>query len=92
MISKLVAYARNRHRWEEPLDEVSISRYERRGFIWFEGFFNQERMMPFFDELKEMTKGTKLHKSDQITLDPNTGDIRSVVAKHELSDHFSRLT
>ncbi|MBK1851774.1 ectoine hydroxylase [Marinobacter sp. 1-4A] len=87
-----VVHSRNQHRWEGPLDEVSLSRYERDGYLWFEGFFNQERMMPFFDELKEMANDKKLKKSDQIIHDPNTDDIRSVFAMHELSDHFSRLT
>jgi len=87
-----VVHSRNQYRWEGPLDEVSLSKYERDGFLWFEGFFNQERMQPFFDELKEMAKDRKLNESDQIINDPNTGDIRSVFAMHELSDHFSRLT
>lgn len=87
-----VVHSRNQHRWEGPLDEVALSRYERDGFLWFEGFFNQERMMPFFEELKEMAKDKKLNESDQIINDPNTGDIRSVFAMHEISDHFNRLT
>ncbi|MBK1852064.1 ectoine hydroxylase [Marinobacter sp. 1-4A] len=87
-----VVHARNQHRWEGPLDEVSLSRYERDGFLWFEGFFNQERMLPFFEELKEMAKDEKLNKSGQVIHDPNTGEIRSVFGMHELSENFSRLT
>lgn len=87
-----VVHSRNQHRWEGPLDEVSLSRYERDGFLWFEGFFNQERMMPFFDELKEMARDEELNKSDQVVLDPNTGAIRSVFAMHTLSEQFNRLT
>ena len=87
-----VVHSRNQHRWEGPLDEVALSRYERDGFLWFEGFFNQERMTPFFDELKEMAKDEKLMESDQIINDPNTGEIRSVFGMHELSEHFQRLT
>ncbi|MDZ7826914.1 MAG: hypothetical protein U5R48_13985 [Gammaproteobacteria bacterium] len=41
-------HARNQHRWAGPLDEVSLSRYERDGFLWFDGFFSQERVAPFF--------------------------------------------
>ncbi|MEQ3635691.1 ectoine hydroxylase [Alcanivorax sp.] len=87
-----VVHSRNQHRWEGPLDEVSLSRYERDGFLWFEGFFNQERMTPFFDELKEMAKDEKLKKHEKVIHDPNSGDIRSVFGMHELSQSFSRLT
>lgn len=87
-----VVHSRNEFRWHGPLDEVALSRYERDGFLWFEGFFNQERMEPFFTELREMAQDSRLMASDQVIQDPASGDIRSVFAMHQLSDHFSRLT
>lgn len=87
-----VVHSGNKYRWHGPLDEVALSKYERDGFLWFKGFFNQERMAPFFDELREMAQDRELLASDQVIQDPKTGDIRSVFAMHELSDHFSRLT
>ncbi|BES71009.1 ectoine hydroxylase [Marinobacter nanhaiticus D15-8W] len=87
-----VVHSRNQWRWDGPLDEMSLSRYERDGFLWFEGFFSQERMQPFFDELKEMAEDKKLMESQQIIKDPESGEIRSVFAMHEISDHFNRLT
>ncbi|MEX0603461.1 MAG: ectoine hydroxylase [Marinobacter sp.] len=87
-----IVHSRNQRRWEGPLDEVSLSRYERDGFLWFEGFFSQERMEPFFDELKEMAKDEEMMKSDQIIRDPSSGAIRSVFGMHELSENFDRLT
>ncbi|MEQ5834497.1 ectoine hydroxylase [Marinobacter sp. NFXS9] len=87
-----IVHARNQWRWEGPLDEVALSRYERDGFLWFSGFFSQEQMTPFFDELKAMAKDKELMKSEQVITDPNSGDIRSVFGMHQLSDHFDRLT
>ncbi|MCL7945388.1 ectoine hydroxylase [Marinobacter sp. ATCH36] len=87
-----VIHSGNEYRWHGPLDEVALSKYERDGFLWFEGFFNQERMAPFFEELRQMAQDKELLASDQVIQDPNTGDIRSVFAMHELSDHFNRLT
>lgn len=75
-----------------PLDEVALSKYEWNGLLWFEGFFNQERMAPFFDELREMVQDKELLASDQVIQDPNTGDFRSVFDMHELFAHFNRLT
>ncbi|MBM7335539.1 MAG: ectoine hydroxylase [Alcanivorax sp.] len=87
-----VVHARNQERWAGPLGEESLSRYERDGFLWFEGFFSQERMRPFFDELNDMAKDTELTKSDQVITDPDSGDIRSVFAMHEISKRFDELT
>jgi len=87
-----VVHARNQYRWEGPLDEVSLSRYERDGFLWLEGFFSQERMSTFFDEMKALAKDETLKASERVITDPNTGELRSVFGMHELSENFDRLT
>ena len=87
-----VVHARSSQRWNGPLDEVALSRYERDGFLWFNGFFSRERVEPFFDELKELAGDEKLMASDQVIRDPETGTIRSVFGMHELSKRFDRLT
>lgn len=87
-----VVHARNQHRWNGPLDEVALSHYERDGFLWFEGFFSQESMAPFFQELKDMAGDPALLASDQVVADPASGAIRSVFGMHELSAKFSELT
>ncbi|MFN3579937.1 MAG: ectoine hydroxylase [Pseudomonas sp.] len=87
-----VVHARNQHRWSGPLDEVALSRYERDGYLWFEGFFSQESMQPFFDELMEMAQDEQLLASEQVISDPASGAIRSVFGMHELSERFSALT
>ena len=87
-----VVHSRNQHRWAGPLDEVSLSRYERDGFLWFEGFFSRDHIEPFFDELKEMANDESLMRSDQVIRDPNSGAIRSVFGMHQLSENFDRLT
>ncbi|MFW5927173.1 MAG: phytanoyl-CoA dioxygenase family protein, partial [Wenzhouxiangella sp.] len=87
-----VVHARTDRRWDGPLDEVALSRYERDGFLWFKGFFSRERMEPFFDELKEMANDRELMNSDQVITDPETGTIRSVFEMHRLSTRFDQLT
>ncbi|MFT6466125.1 ectoine hydroxylase [Halopseudomonas sp.] len=87
-----VVHSRNQHRWNGPLDEVALSHYERDGFLWFEGFFSQESMQPFFEELKEMAQDPEMLKSEQVISDPASGAIRSVFGMHELSERFSKLT
>ncbi|MCP1726905.1 ectoine hydroxylase [Natronospira proteinivora] len=87
-----VVHARSDRRWDGPLDEVALSRYERDGFLWFEGFFSQERMAPFFSELREMARDNALTESEQVIQDPSSGRIRSVFGMHEISENFDRLT
>tara|TARA_R110002110_G_scaffold91264_2_gene237482 strand:- start:101900 stop:102859 length:960 start_codon:yes stop_codon:yes gene_type:complete len=87
-----IVHARNQYRWEGPLDEVSLSRYERDGFLWFEGFFGREQMLPFFDEMKALSQDPELRRSGQVITDPGTGELRSVFAMHQLSENFDRLT
>lgn len=87
-----VVHARNQLRWEGPLDEVALSRYERDGFLWFEGFFSHDRVTPFLDELREMARDQTLMNSEQVIRDPNSGELRSVFGMHELSPAFDRMT
>ena len=87
-----VVHTRPRNRWDGPLGEEALSRYERDGFLWFEGFFSRERVEPFFDELAAMARDPQLMDSEQVILDPESGELRSVFAMHELSERFDRLT
>lgn len=87
-----VVHSRNERRWNGPLDEVALSRYERDGFLWFNGFFSRERTEPFFQELKEMENDAELMGSEQVIKDPQTGAIRSVFAMHKISKLFDQLT
>lgn len=87
-----VIHARNEYRWTGPLDEEALSRYERDGFLWFEGFFSQDRVQPFFQELVDMAKDEELMSSDKVISDPNSGRIRSVFDMHRISERFDRLT
>lgn len=87
-----VVHARTEKRWDGPLDEEALSRYERDGFLWFEGFFSQEKVTPFFDELKAMAQDEELMRSEQVIQDPNSGEIRSVFGMHEISEAFDKLT
>jgi len=87
-----VVHVPNRQRWEGPLGEDVLSRYERDGFLWFEGFYSQERIQPFFDELEAMAADQSFMDSEGVIADPETGDLRSVFAMHKVSEYFDELT
>ncbi|MFD2197815.1 ectoine hydroxylase, partial [Halomonas beimenensis] len=87
-----IVHSRNQRRWEGPLDEVALSRYERDGFLWFNGFFSRDITEPFFEELRQMARDDALMRSERVIQDPHSGAIRSVFGMHELSERFDRLT
>lgn len=80
------------NRWDGPLDEASLSQYERDGFLWFEGFFSQHSVEPFIEELREIEGNREWMKSEQVISDPSSGRVRSVFAMHRLSKRFDELT
>lgn len=87
-----VIHSRNQRRWEKPLAEDSLAKYERDGFLWFECFFSQERVQPFIDELRCLSYDRELMESDRVIIDPTSGELRSVFAMHEISERFFNLT
>lgn len=86
-----VVHARYSERWSGPLDETSLSRYERDGFLWFEGFFAESRLRPFLQDLAELADDESVKESDRIIRDGN-GAIRSVFEMHRVSERFDALT
>ncbi len=87
-----VVHSRHQKRWEGPLGEEALSRYERDGFLWFDGFFSNERIEPFFEELQNMAADKAFMESEGVISDPETGDLRSVFAMHKVSEYFNELT
>lgn len=87
-----VVHSHKEHRWSGPLDEEALSRYERDGFLWFEGFFSEERVAPFLDEINNMAADDGLMESEQVVRDKASGALRSVFSMHELSSRFNKLT
>jgi ectoine hydroxylase len=87
-----IVHARTERRWDGPLDEVALSRYERDGFLWFEGFFSYDRVAPFFQELKAMENDPAMMRDERVIADPKSGRIRSVFDMHKLSELFDQLT
>ena len=74
-----------------PLDQARLERFERDGFLWFEGFLGREEVTPFFDELNALEQDPALNGDERLVRDPKSGAVRSVFAMHELSQRFAQL-
>ena len=87
-----VVHSRNNYRWDGPLGEEALSRYERDGFLWFEGFFSYDRVSPFFRELAAIANDREMMRDEKVISEPDSSRVRSVFAMHRLSELFDRLT
>ncbi len=87
-----VVHSSPENRWNGPLDEVALSAFERDGYLWFEGFFSEDRIQPFFDELRQMGEDESLLAGQRVIRDPQSGAIRSVFDMHHISPYFDALT
>lgn len=75
-----------------PLDRQQLSQYENDGFLWLEGFFPEQAVTPFQDELRQMALREDVRDLKQVVMDEERRTIRSVFAMHELSEAFDRMT
>lgn len=75
-----------------PLSEDELNRFERDGFLWMEGFFPETAVSPFLEELQDMAGRTDITDLEQVVMDSERREIRSVFAMHELSAAFDRMT
>ncbi|MFW5824869.1 MAG: ectoine hydroxylase [Marinobacter sp.] len=75
-----------------PLDDRQLDRFERDGFLWLEGFFPEQAVAPFLEELDDMARRPDIRDLEQVVMDRERQKIRSVFAMHELSSAFDRMT
>lgn len=75
-----------------PLDNQQLQAFERDGFLWFEGFFPEQAVTPFLEELESMAQRPNVTDLEQVIMDSERQTIRSVFAMHELSAAFDRMT
>ncbi|WP_328185842.1 ectoine hydroxylase [Marinobacter sp. OP 3.4] len=75
-----------------PLDRRQLEAFEQDGFLWFEGFFPEQAVTPFLEELRTMARRQDVTDLEQVVMDEERQSIRSVFAMHELSAAFDRMT
>lgn len=75
-----------------PLSREKLAEFERDGLLWFDGFFPEEAVSPFLEELESMAERDDIRDLDQVVMDSERKKIRSVFAMHELSETFDRMT
>ncbi len=87
-----VIYSSPAERSKGPLSEAQLKQYDEQGFLFFEGFFPEEEMNHFLEDLEDYGRDEDLKELDQVIIEPYTDEIRSIFAIHKLSERFDRLT
>lgn len=87
-----VIYSTPTERKKGPLSEEQLKQYDEQGFLFFEGFFPEEEMNHFLEDLEDYGRDEDLKELDQVIIEPYTDEIRSIFAIHKLSERFDRLT
>lgn len=80
------------HQERGPLQHRQLNQFKRDGYLWFENFFPESAVAPFFGELKDMVRRKDICDLEQVVMDRERESIRSVFAMHELSCAFDRMT
>lgn len=66
--------------------------YEQNGYLFLEGFLNQEELKHYQKESRELQVAARESDSDQIIREPGGSEVRSVFAIHESNPIFQKLS
>ncbi|KEF30413.1 Ectoine hydroxylase [Marinobacter nitratireducens] len=87
-----VIHSSGESRTQGPLSETDLARYERDGFLVFNGFLDQQSVRQFRDDLRAYEHDDEVLRSEGTITEPGKREIRSIFGVHELSNRFDRLT
>lgn len=76
---------------EGPLDATQLDLYERNGFLQFESLFTADELHASHEELRRLSRDPNMRAREETITEPNSGEVRSVFAIHELSPIVRRL-
>lgn len=75
-----------------PLTRAELEQFERDGFLVFEDYFPVHEMVPFLDEMRELSRNPEMLGRRRTIREPGSDEVRSIFAIHEISERFQRLT
>lgn len=75
-----------------PLSKEELARYEENGYLLFQNLFSKEDIDVLQQELKQVLNENKGKQSDDVILEPDSDEVRSVFEIHKNSEFFKRLS
>ncbi len=74
-----------------PLTQEQIDQYDQDGFLFFPGFFGQEKIGTFVEELRRLCSDPSMAGRDDVVTEPDSQEVRSIFQVHKHSMVFQRL-
>ncbi|WIV21051.1 ectoine hydroxylase [Paenibacillus polygoni] len=75
-----------------PVTKEQSDFYEHHGYLFLEGFLNQEELIHYQKEARDLQITARQSESDQIIREPEGSEVRSVFAIHETKPVFQKLS
>ncbi|WP_435099975.1 ectoine hydroxylase [Arhodomonas sp. AD133] len=95
MIPRLdpVIHTDHDRRWSGPLSEEELARFDRDGYLLFEGFFGPDEVAEFREELRRLEADDGLRDWEGVIREPESDEVRSVFQIHKprISARLARL-
>lgn len=86
-----VVYGNMRPGKSDPLSGAEVEFYQENGYLCFESLFSEKEIREFQEELHRLRDSQELKQADEVILEPESSEIRSIFAIHNSSAVFRRL-
>lgn len=77
---------------DSPISEEQASFYEKNGYLFLEGFFSEEEITVWRDELARLQSAYHHEDAAHVIREPASKEVRSIFAVHENNSIFSELS
>ncbi len=74
-----------------PLNARDLANFESDGFLFFDGYFLEEDLQAFRKELHRLSRDEDVLRSEEVILEPESLDVRSIFSVHKHSRPFAEL-
>ena len=75
-----------------PLSREQVERYDRDGFLFFDGWLDDDAVRVFREELRRLSDNPTVRNSEGVITEPGSDEVRSIFAVHRRSRIFDRLS
>lgn len=76
----------------KALDEKDVKFFEDNGYLLFQNAFSEEEIRSFLDELERLAQNEKIKKQENVILEPQSGEVRSIFEIHKNDSIFKKLS
>lgn len=74
-----------------PLDQKSLDTYQEKGFLHFESLLSSQEIETCVAELHRLRMDDSIKAREEAIIEPDSRDLRSIFAVHEISDVMRKL-